>query len=149
VPCHESEARALSEWLAKLDAPDRVLSSPRQRTLDTARIAAPGYVPTIDERLHEWHEEEPEAELLRRAREMLAGSHDGVTWAFTHGGFIRAAVAALMIHADDARFASTFHDLRRSMHVWNGSITLFAHGPTGLELYAVNLCPSIDRMLGR
>lgn len=144
-----SEARALAAWLARLDAPDRILASPRKRTLETARIAAPGHVPAIDEHLHEWHAEEPEAALLRRARRMLVEAQGGVTWAFTHGGFIRAVVAALVVGDDDARFAPTFHDLRRSLHIWNASITLFAHGASGLELYAANLCPSIDRLLGR
>ena len=143
------EAKALGDWLSRLDAPDRVLSSPRRRTLETARLAVPGRAPTIDETLHEWHAEEPEPLLLERARRTLADAQDGVTWAFTHGGFIRAVVAALVVGGDDARFAPTFHDLRRTRHVWNASITLFAHGATGLELYAVNMCPSIDRLLGR
>lgn len=143
------EARALAPWLSRLEVPDRVLASPKRRAQETARLAYPGRPPEVDDRLHEWHEGETTQALYERARALLATAEDGVTWAFSHGGYIRAVVAALLVDGDRARFDATFHDLRRTLHVWNGSVTLVAHGASGLELFAVNLCPSLDRLLGR
>ena len=143
------EAQALAGRLDALGPPDRVMSSPRRRTRETAAEALPGTDVVLDERLHEWHAEEPMAELLERARWLLSVGEEGTSAVFTHGGFIRAVVAALVAGDDPARFASTFHELRRALHVWNGSITLVGHGASGLELLAVNLCPAIDEMTGR
>jgi broad specificity phosphatase PhoE len=142
------EARSLQTWLARLEPPDRVVSSPKRRTRETAALAAPGRDVAIDERLHEWHEEEPLEALLSRVRAWLANADEGVVWAFTHGGFVRAVIATLLTDRDDARFGPAFHDLRRTVHIWNGSITLVAHGASGLELYAVNHGPATGRLLG-
>lgn len=143
------EAEALGARLARLDAPDRVLASPRRRTLETAQVAAPGRVPVIDERLHEWHGEESCASLLARVEALLQTCDEGVTWAFTHGGFIRAVVAALFVRTDRVRFEPVFHDLRRGLHVWNGSITLVGHGGSGLEVVATNLHHQVEALTGR
>jgi broad specificity phosphatase PhoE len=144
-----AEAAALGTWLAKVAAPDLVLTSPRRRTQETARLACPEHPFVVDERLHEWHDDETPEALEQRARSVLASAESSVVFAFTHGGFIRAVVAAILVGGDAPRFGPTFHDLRRTLHVWNASVTLVAHGASGLELFAVNLCPSIDRLLGR
>lgn len=144
-----AECDALARRLGTLPPPDRVLSSPRRRTLDTAARALPGLSIDVDERLHEWHGDETAAELLARAHWLLDVGAEGTSCVFTHGGFIRAVVAALLVGQDTARFEPTFHDLRRTLHIWNASLTLVGHGPSGLELLALNLCPPIEDLAGR
>ncbi len=144
-----AEATALRHWLQKLDAPDRLLSSPKRRTLETAAHAAPHLTPTVDELLHEWHGDEPAAQLHARARSLLTRGETESLWCFTHGGFIRAVVAALVVGEDVASFEPVFHGLRRSLHIWNASVTWVGHGPTGLELISVNQSPALDELLGK
>lgn len=144
------EAAALRLRFDALDPPDRALSSPRQRTVETATFALAGRVPLAqDERLHEWHAGESMEALLARARWLLRVGDEGVSFVFTHGGFIRAVLAALAVGDDEARFGPTFHDFRRVLHVWNASVTLVGHGAHGLELFAVNLCPDVEAISGR
>lgn len=146
----EQESDALRDRLSALDPPDRVLSSPRRRTLETARRALGADIPIrTDERLHEWHSGEPTHALLARARWLLAVGDEGVSFVFTHGGFVRAVIAALAVGGDDARFDAVFHDLRRVLHVWNASVTIVGHGAHGLELFGVNLCPDVEALSGR
>jgi broad specificity phosphatase PhoE len=142
-----SEARALGVWLAKLPPPDRLLSSPKRRTQETAALAAPGWRAELTDDLHEWHGDEPSRALLAGARRLVAQGEEEALWCFTHGGFIRAVLAALIIGPDDAAFDATFHGLRRSLHVWNASLTVIGHGPSGLEIVSVNQAPAIDAML--
>lgn len=145
----ERECERLMERLSRVGAPDRVLASPRIRTQETARRALDRDVSlTIDERLHEWHVEEPMPHLLARARWLLGVGEEGTSFVFTHGGYVRAVVAALLVGADEARFEPTFHDLRRTVHVWNTSVTIIGHGANGLELYGLNLHPEIEALAG-
>lgn len=143
-----AESRALVGRLDALGPPDRVLSSPRRRTLETASNAGFGSRIEIDERLHEWHGDEPVVALHDRVRWLLDVTDEGTAVVFTHGGFIRAVMAGLVARDDVALFERVFHDFRRSVSVWNGSITLIGHGPGGLEVLAVNLCPAIDELTG-
>lgn len=148
-PRGELEAQELGAWLARLERPDRVLASPRRRTQETLRIACAEVAFDLDPRLHEWHDAESCDALQERVRSLLQETEEAVVWAFTHGGFIRAAIAALLVGDDRSRFAATFHDLRRALHVWNASVSLVAHGASGLEVYALNGCATMDRLLGR
>ena len=143
-----AEATALARRFAKLEPFEQVLASPKRRTRETAQLAVPNVEITIDDTLHEWHADETTDALRTRARAVLLRGEDARIAAFTHGGFVRAVVAALLVGDDAARFGPTFHDLRRILHVWNGSVTIVGHGPAGLELFAVNLCPDIDRFAG-
>jgi broad specificity phosphatase PhoE len=144
----QREARALRRRFAGMIAPDRVLVSPKRRTQETARAALPDAVFEQEQRLHEWHASEPEDALRERSLWLLSEADNAVVAAFTHGGFIRAVVAALLTRNDPARFGALFHDLRRTLHIWNGSLTIIGQGGTGLELIAVNLCDSIDQIAG-
>lgn len=145
-----AEAVALGDRLKGLPTPDRILVGPRRRTRETAENAGiPLDRAQIEDRLVEWHGAETEAELHARARWLLGVAEDGVTWAFTHGGFIRAVVAALQVGEDPARFGPHFHDLRRALAVWTASMTVVGHGAAGLELVAVNVCPDVDQLCGR
>jgi broad specificity phosphatase PhoE len=119
-----TEAESLRLRFAQTPTPDRVLASPRRRTRETAEIALPGRTLVIDDRLHEWHAAESMAALQGRARWLLHEGLDDVVAVFTHGGFIRAVLAALLVGEDDGRFAATFHDLRRILHIWNASLTI-------------------------
>jgi broad specificity phosphatase PhoE len=87
--------------------------------------------------------------LLERARWLIQRADADVIAAFTHGGFIRAVVAALVVGDDHERFGATFHDLRRVLHVWNASITIIGHGASGLEVIGVNLCQPVEAIAGR
>lgn len=145
-----AEATALATRLKLLPAPDRVLVGPRRRTRETASFAGISDTQAVVEpKLVEWHGGETEAELHARARWLLGIADEGVTWAFTHGGFVRAVVAALQVGEDAVRFGPHFHDLRRAMAVWTASMTVVGHGAAGLELFAVNVCPDIDQLCGR
>lgn len=144
----QREGTALRRRFSSMIAPDLVLTSPRRRTQETARLALPDVAPTLDDRLHEWHAGEPEHLLRERAHWLLEQSEDLVVAAFTHGGFIRAVVAALLAKDHETRFRPLFHDLRRGLQVWNGSLTIIGQGASGLELIAVNLCDSIDELAG-
>jgi len=144
-----SECAALRSRFTQAHRPDRVLASPRRRTVETAELALPDRPVVTDDRLHEWHAAESMPDLLARARWLLRGGEDEVLAVFTHGGFIRAVIAALVVGGDDARFAATFHDLRRMLQIWNASVTLIGQGASGLELLGVNLCDPIDAIAGR
>jgi broad specificity phosphatase PhoE len=144
-----AEAALLSTWLARATPPDVVVSSPRLRTLETAALAFPSMPAKTDERLHEWCDDEPAAELRSRVRWLLEEAEERTVWAFTHGGFIRAVVAAMASGDDAARFEATFQTLRRTLAIWNASVTIVGHGPGGLELFAVNLHPDVDALAGR
>lgn len=143
------ESNALSGRLDAMGAPDRVMSSPRKRTLETAAGSGLQRPVLIDERLHEWHGEEPVEALRDRVNWLLSLGEEGTSVVFTHGAFIRAVMAGVMTRNTPSTFAAVFHDLRRAMNIWNGSITLVGHGVDGLELLAVNLCPAIDELTGR
>jgi broad specificity phosphatase PhoE len=143
------EAESLRRRLALMQPLDRVLASPRKRTTETARIALPSREAEVDSRLHEWHVDERIPELLQRARWVLQQGEENIVAVFSHGGLIRAVIAALAVGGDDERFGATFDDLRRVLHIWNGSLTIVGHGASGLELLAVNLCDDIDAMAGR
>lgn len=143
------EAALLHQRLARLEPPDRVLASPRLRALETAALTLPGVPAQLDERLHEWCEDESVETLLSRARWLLAEGETGTTFAFTHGNFIRAVLAALIVREDLGRFEATFHDLRRMLHIWNVALTVIGHGGSGLEVLGVNLHPEIDALAGR
>jgi broad specificity phosphatase PhoE len=142
-----SEADALRLWLDRMERPDRLLSSPKRRTRETAALAAPGLALELTDDLHEWHGDEPTSTLLARVRRLLERGEDEALWCFTHGGFIRAVLAALIVGAEETAFETTFHGLRRSLHVWNASLTFIGHGPAGLEIVSVNQSPAIDALL--
>jgi len=144
------EARALGLRLPSLVPADRVLVSPRRRVRETAEVAGvPGDAAGVDDRLVEWHGDESDRDLHARATWLLQTAGDGVTWAFTHGGFIRAVVAALHVGEDASRFGPHFQDLRRSLAIWTASMTVVGHGAAGLELVAVNACADVDAICGR
>ncbi len=142
------EAEALRTRFARMMPPDRVISSPRRRTLETAAIALPDRSAAQEDQLHEWYADEGPTALYRRARWLLGEGEDSLIAAFTHGGLIRAVIAAVQVGPDAKRFEAAFHDLRRVLHIWNGSLTVIGHGASGLELYAVNLCDAIDALVG-
>lgn len=143
------EALALAPRLEQIGPWDRVLASPRRRTVETAGLALPGNSPAIDERLHEWHGGEPMEALLERVQAVLDEAERGSVLAFTHGGFIRAVVAAVLCGRDPERFGPLFHDLRRGLQVFTASLTPVVHGVRGLEVLATNACPDVEAFTGR
>ena len=145
----QREALALRERLARLSPPDRLIASPRRRARDTAALAVPGRTAVIEDLLHEWHGDETDLELHARVMRLLVSCEEGTTWAFTHGGFIRAVLAGLIAKEDSARFGPTYHGLRRALHIWNCSITVIGHGGSGLEVLGVNLHGEIEEICGR
>jgi broad specificity phosphatase PhoE len=144
-----AESEALRPRFQQMMAVDRVLVSPKARTQETARLALPGVPFEIEERLHEWHIGEPAEVLLGRARWLLQRADSDVIAAFTHGGFIRAVIASVLVGDESQRFEATFHDLRRMLHIWNASITIIGQGGSGLEVIGVNLCPAVEAIAGR
>ena len=144
-----TEAEALRPRFQQMMPVDHVLVSPKARTQETARLAIPGAPLEVEENLHEWHAAESADALLARANWLLQRADTEVIAAFTHGGFIRAVIAAVLVGEESNRFEATFHDLRRMLHIWNASITVIGHGGSGLEVIGVNLCPAVEALAGR
>ena len=93
----QAESAALRPRFEQMIALDRVLVSPRCRTQETARLALPNASLEVVEHLHEWHGEEPSHALHARTKWLLHRADSEIIAAFTHGGFIRAVIAAVLV----------------------------------------------------